>query len=81
VVQGVGVFFFAYVCQMNGVEVYWDMRPEIRSVRSFTLASFIGMMICAVLYLFVCVFGYMDFGSTALSKDPMLRLYHPLSEP
>ncbi|EPY32169.1 amino acid permease [Angomonas deanei] len=79
--SGLGVYCFAYVCQINAMEALWDMRPEVRSVKNFTIASFIGMMICGTLYVLVSVFGYFDFGSEDLASNSILRMYNPLSEP
>ncbi|EPY19557.1 amino acid permease [Strigomonas culicis] len=75
-----GTFFFAYICQVNALEVYWDMRPEVRTVRNYTYASTIGMLICGSLYVLVSIFGYFDFGSEKLSSSSILLMYNPLSE-
>ncbi|EAN82560.1 amino acid transporter, putative, partial [Trypanosoma cruzi] len=59
-IEGLGVFMFAYVCQINSYEVYWDMTD--RTLTRFTLASGLGMTLCFLLYAMVSFFGYMDFG-------------------
>lgn len=76
-----GVFMFAYVCQINALEVFLDMRPELRTPRNFTYAATIGMLICGTLYLLVCVFGYFDFGAAKLQDKSILLMYKPLDEP
>lgn len=79
--DALGVFLFAYVCQINAYEVLWDMPRERRSVKNFTLASLIGMLICGILYLMVCIFAYFDFGSAKLQGNSILLMYNPLAEP
>jgi amino acid permease len=80
VVHTVGVFMFAYVCQINAYEVFWDFRPEIRTTKNYTWSAFIGMMLCGILYVLVCVFGYFDFGSKNLLGKSLLLMYDPLNE-
>ena len=80
VIHTVGVFMFAYVCQINCYEIYWDFRPEIRTTKNYTWAAFIGMLLCGTLYVMVCVFGYFDFGSRNLLGKSLLLMFHPLEE-
>ena len=80
VIHSVGVFMFAYVCQINAHEIYWDFRPEIRTTKNYTWAAFIGMLLCGTLYVMVCVFGYFDFGSRNLLGKSLLLMFHPLEE-
>ncbi|KPI83170.1 amino acid permease (AAT11) [Leptomonas seymouri] len=80
VVHTVGVFMFAYVCQINAYEQFWDFRSELRTTRNYTWAAFIGMVLCGTLYVLVCVFGYLDFGSKHLMGKSLLLMYHPLEE-
>ena len=80
VIHSVGVFMFAYVCQINCYEIYWDFRPEIRTTKNYTWAAFIGMLLCGTLYVMVCVFGYFDFGSRNLLGKSLLLMFHPLEE-
>lgn len=80
-INGVGVFMFAYVCQLNAIEVWWDMRPEIRNPLNYTVSATIGMLLCGILYVLVCVFGYFDFGSKAIKGNSLLLMYNPLREP
>ncbi|CAM42624.1 amino acid permease [Leishmania braziliensis MHOM/BR/75/M2904] len=80
VIHTVGIFMFAYVCQINACEVFWDFRPEIRTAKNYTLAAFIGMMMCGTLYLLVAVFGYLDFGSKNLLGKSLLLMFNPFDE-
>ncbi|PWU93037.1 putative amino acid transporter [Trypanosoma cruzi] len=68
---------FAYVCQINSYEVYWDMTD--RTLTRFTLASGLGMTLCFLLYAMVSFFGYMDFGRKV--DGSILLMYDPLQEP
>ncbi|PWU93034.1 putative amino acid transporter, partial [Trypanosoma cruzi] len=76
-IEGLGVFMFAYVCQINSYEVYWDMTD--RTLTRFTLASGLGMTLCFLLYAMVSFFGYMDFGRKV--DGSILLMYDPLQEP
>ncbi|EKG06028.1 amino acid transporter, putative [Trypanosoma cruzi] len=76
-IEGLGVFMFAYVCQINSYEVYWDMTD--RTLTRFTLASGLGMTLCFLLYAMVSFFGYMDFGRRV--DGSILLMYDPLREP
>ncbi|KEG11027.1 amino acid transporter [Trypanosoma grayi] len=76
-IEGLGVFMFAFVCQINCFEVYWEMKDQ--SVRNFTLYAAISMILCCVLYLFTVIFGYLEFGSDV--KSSILLMYNPVSEP
>ncbi|CBZ29237.1 amino acid permease [Leishmania mexicana MHOM/GT/2001/U1103] len=80
VIHSVGIFVFAYVCQINAQEVLWDLRPEIRTSKTFTMSAFIGMMLCGTLYVLVSVFGYFDFGSKKLLGKSLLLMFNPLEE-
>ncbi|CAD2213693.1 Transmembrane amino acid transporter protein/Tryptophan/tyrosine permease family, putative [Angomonas deanei] len=80
-VGGLGTFMFSFVTQLNLGETIADMRSEIRTVGNVTLASAIGVMMCSVLYVLVSIFGYLDFGSYALSKNSILLMYNPMEEP
>ncbi|CAD2218972.1 amino acid permease [Angomonas deanei] len=76
-----GTFCFSYICQVNAVEVFWDMRPEVRNVNGFTKAGALGIMICTIIYIMVSIFGYFDFGADKLGSNSLLLLYNPLEEP
>ncbi|KAF8285220.1 hypothetical protein TcBrA4_0032630 [Trypanosoma cruzi] len=55
--DGLGVFMFAFLCQVNSFEVYWDMSD--RSASRFTLCSAIAMLLCFIVYGSTAVFGYL----------------------
>ncbi|RNE96058.1 putative amino acid transporter [Trypanosoma rangeli] len=76
-IEGLGVFMFAYVCQINAFEVYWDMKNP--TLTRFTLAAGIGMTLCFLLYCMTSFFGYMDFGKKV--DGSILLMYNPLDEP
>ncbi|KEG06370.1 amino acid transporter [Trypanosoma grayi] len=76
-IEGLGVFMFAYVCQNNAYEVYWDMENPTQT--RFTLAGAIGMGLCFVLYSMTAAFGYLDMGN-GFDKSILLA-YDPISEP
>lgn len=76
--NGIGVFMFSFVCQMNQVELYREMRPS--TVARFTLSS---VLICSILvgmYILVGLFGYLEFGQ-AMSGGTILAMFNPLKEP
>ncbi|KPI90307.1 putative amino acid transporter aATP11 [Leptomonas seymouri] len=75
-IEGLGVFIFSFMCQINCVEVALEMRP--RSLKRFTLCTCASMTICGVLYYITGLFGYMDFGDVTGS---ILLMYKPLEEP
>ncbi|KAF8294815.1 putative amino acid transporter [Trypanosoma cruzi] len=75
--DGLGVFMFAFLCQVNSFEVYWDMSD--RSASRFTLCSAIAMLLCFIVYGSTAVFGYLDFGNRATVSA--LLLYNPVKEP
>ncbi|PWU84921.1 putative amino acid transporter [Trypanosoma cruzi] len=68
---------FAFLCQVNSFEVYWDMSD--RSASRFTLCSAIAMLLCFIVYGSTAVFGYLDFGNRATVSA--LLLYNPVKEP
>lgn len=76
-INGLGVFMFVYVCQINGLEVYWDMKE--RTIKRYTLGCALGLSLCFVLYAATAFFGYMDFGKNATKS--VLLLYNPVEEP
>lgn len=75
-IEGLGVFVFSFMCQINCVEVALEMRP--RNLRRFTLCACVSMTICGVLYYVTGLFGYLDFG--ALEGSILLK-YNPLQQP
>ncbi|KAG8348613.1 putative Transmembrane amino acid transporter protein putativeputative [Trypanosoma vivax] len=75
-IEGLGVFVFAFICQVTAYEIYFDMVD--RSVYKMTLSAIIGLGLCCILYILTCVFGYLDFGSGATGS--ILRLYNPIDQ-
>lgn len=76
-VQGMGVFLFTYVCQINVVELYFEM--ENPTVPRFTLCACLSMLICWSLYTITGLFGYLEFGNSV--GGSVLLLYNPIKEP
>ncbi|GET91048.1 amino acid permease-like protein [Leishmania tarentolae] len=75
-IEGLGVFIFSYMCQINCLEVALEMRP--RSVGRFTACAAVSMTICGILYYATGLFGYLDFGEI---QGSVLLHYNPLEEP
>lgn len=71
--QGLGSFMFVFIVQANAFELRHEMID--RKVSSYTLYSFYSILMCAILYIMVGFFGYLDFGSRV--KDSVLTLYDP----
>ncbi|CCW71574.1 unnamed protein product [Phytomonas sp. Hart1] len=78
--SSIGVFMFAYTCQTVAYEIWWDMRPEVRTPRNFLWSASIGLIITTIIYFFTSFFGYVDFGSTIGSRS-ILLMYNPINEP
>ncbi|CCW71611.1 unnamed protein product [Phytomonas sp. Hart1] len=74
--NGMGIFIFGYMCQINCLEIYFEMTK--RSVKRFTLCISISLIFCGLLYLATGLFGYMDFGEITGS---ILLEYNPIKEP
>ncbi|KPA73915.1 amino acid transporter aATP11 putative (AAT25.1) [Leptomonas pyrrhocoris] len=74
--EGLGVFIFSFMCQINCVEVALEMRP--RSLRRFTICACISMTICGLLSYITGLFGYLDFGEV---EGSILLKYNPLEQP
>ncbi|CBZ29113.1 putative amino acid transporter aATP11 [Leishmania mexicana MHOM/GT/2001/U1103] len=75
-IEGLGVFIFSYMCQINCLEVAFEMRP--RSVGRFTICAAVSMTICGILYYATGLFGYLDFGEM---RGSILLRYNPLEQP
>lgn len=75
--RGMGVFMFAYVCQVNVVELYSEMSH--RSINRFTTAACIAAGLIFTLYGMTGIFGYLEFGNS-IGPSILLR-YNPLKEP
>lgn len=76
-VQGIGVFIFSYMCQVNSVEVYYEMKN--RTPNRFTLCSIISLTVCGCLYVAVGIIGYLNFGDEL--DGSILLLYKPVTDP
>lgn len=76
-IDGLGVFIFSYMCQINCVEIYYEMCG--RSPWRFTLCATISLTICGVLYALTGLFGYMNFGDS-LSGSILLK-FNPIKDP
>ncbi|EPY19386.1 amino acid permease [Strigomonas culicis] len=81
VVASLGTFVFAFICQTNAVEVYWDMAKHVRNPNCYTVAAGLALGICATIYTFVFTFGYFDFGAKKLGSKSILLMYQPMKEP
>lgn len=75
-INGLGIFMFAYISQLNAFEIYEEMYKP--TVKRLTLASALCTFLCFILYLTAGVFGYLDFGSLVTGSS--LKLYDPVHE-
>ncbi|CCW65203.1 unnamed protein product [Phytomonas sp. EM1] len=75
--EGLGVFLFAFLCQINAFEVFHETAAP--TVSNFTLYSALSVGFCTILYVFAGVFGYLDFGSGVTGS--VLELYDPVHDP
>lgn len=76
-VSGLGVFIFAYLCQVNTFKIFYEMRPA-RSISRMTWEASLSCGICGVLYLLCGLFGYLEFGSEI--GDTILTKYDPYKD-
>lgn len=76
-ISGVGVFVFTYGCQVNSIEIYYEMKKP--SATRFTICATISMIVCASLYVIAGLFGYLEFGNSVGSS--ILLRYDPIHEP
>lgn len=75
--KGMGVFMFAYVCQVNVVELYSEMSN--RSIERFTTAAMLSAGVIFSLYTMTGMFGYLEFGNNI--GPSILLCFNPLKEP
>lgn len=75
--EGLGVFLFAFMCQLNAFEIFLEQIHK--TVFHFTLYATLSMSGCAILYFCAGFFGYLDFGAKVV--DSVLVLYDPTQEP
>lgn len=76
-VSGLGLFIFAYLCQVNTFKIYYEMRPA-RSVNRMTWEAGLSCGICGFLYFLCGFFGYMAFGNDI--KESILAEYKPYED-
>nr|CCC93790.1 putative amino acid permease [Trypanosoma congolense IL3000] len=76
-IEGFGVFIFAYFCHCVAYPVYYEMNVPM--VRRLCVDATVSMLFCSVLYWFVGVFAYFEFGQEI--KDSVLLMYDPVKEP
>jgi len=76
-VGGVGIFMFSFFCSSNVNDVYREMTN--RSVKRYALCCGSSMVICAVLYYAIGLFGYLHFGADL--DGSILLKYDPLHQP
>lgn len=72
--EGLGIFIFAFMCQINCLEIYYEMHN--RSVKRFRWSCWISMMLCGSVYIAAGLFGYLDFGEGVAGS--ILLEYNPL---
>ncbi|CBZ36439.1 amino acid transporter aATP11, putative [Leishmania donovani] len=75
-IGGLATFLFAFISQLNAMEVAGEMHKF--SVRRMSIASAIGVCICFVLYFFAGLFGYLDFGPKVTGSA--LKQYNPVKD-
>lgn len=76
-IDGLGVFIFSYMCQINCVEIYYEMCN--RSPKRFSLCATISLTICGALYGLTGLFGYMNFGDSL--NGSILLKFNPIQDP
>lgn len=75
-IDGLALFMFAFLCQINCFEVYFEMHP--RSVKRMTNDVSISMSICCLLYIIAGFFGYFEFLDQ--TQDAILKNYDPRND-
>lgn len=76
-VNGLTLFIFAFLCQVNVFEIFDEMRRP--TLRNMTRDATVSMIVVAVLNFFSGFFGYCDFGEQV--DGSILLLYRPIEEP
>lgn len=74
-VETLSIMMFSYTCQNYVLKAYKDLNK--RSKRRMTKVSFRLILLCASLYLFVGIFGYLTFTDT-IPKENLLIEYDPI---
>lgn len=75
-VKGLGVFIFSYMCQINGLEIFFEMSR--RSPARFAFCCIISLSFCGMLYGLTGIFGYLNFGD-ALDGSILLQ-FNPIAD-
>lgn len=75
-IEGISLFMFAFMCQVNAFEVYFEMHP--RTVARMTSDVTVSMSVCCLLYITAGFFGYFDFLSA--TADAVLKNYNPRTD-
>lgn len=76
-VSGLGLFIYAYMCQVPSLNVFYEMRPK-RSVNRMTLQALISCATCGVMYFICGLFGYLEFGVNI--KGSVLKEFDPYQD-
>lgn len=75
-IQGLSIFAFAFISQLNCYEVYEELYKP--SVARLTKSGGLGALICLILYFCAGFFGYLDFGSALTGS--VLQRYNPIED-
>ncbi|RNF26386.1 putative amino acid permease [Trypanosoma conorhini] len=75
-IQGLSIFTFAFLCQLNAYEVYGEMYKP--SVARFTKSAGLGVFLCFSLYFCSGLFGYLEFGPALTGT--VLERYNPIAD-
>ncbi|KAH9578864.1 Amino acid transporter [Trypanosoma melophagium] len=75
-INGLSLFIFAFICQVNCFEIYEEMKNP--TPRRMTRDSLLSMTGVGILYFLAGFFGYADFGAAA--SESVLRLYSPQND-
>ncbi|KPI90102.1 L-Lysine transport protein L-Lysine transport protein (AAT16) [Leptomonas seymouri] len=75
--NGLSLFVFAFVCQVNVFEIFEEMRKP--TLKNITRDATVSMLVVALLNFFSGIFGYLDFGEAV--DGSILLLYTPLKDP
>nr|ABD64602.1 amino acid permease 7 [Leishmania donovani] len=76
-VNGLTLFIFAFICQVNVFEIFDEMQKP--TLGRMTRDATISMLVVALLNFFSGFFGYCDFGAEV--DGSILLLYRPLEDP
>ncbi|RNF27206.1 putative amino acid transporter PAT4 [Trypanosoma conorhini] len=70
-IEGLSLFMFAYLCQVNSLEIYEEIiDPTVKKMTTYTAS---GMFFCFIAYSITGFFGYADFGPEI--KDSIIKHY------